>query len=122
MILLDTNIFIYISSGAIDSSVIAIHDVAYSNITKIEALGFHELVAQEESRLRVIFDKTNEIMLTDGICNKAIELRQVKKMSLGDAVIAATALENDLELWTANTVDFEHIEDLKLNNPMKGQL
>lgn len=39
-------------------------------------------------------------------------------MSLGDAIIAATALENDLTLATANIKDFKHIEGLKLINPM----
>jgi predicted nucleic acid-binding protein len=39
-------------------------------------------------------------------------------MSLGDAIVAATAIENNCELWTANTGDFKHIEGLKLVNPL----
>ena len=41
-------------------------------------------------------------------------------MSLGDAIIASTALVNDLDLWTANTDDFKNIEGLKLHNPLKN--
>jgi predicted nucleic acid-binding protein len=41
-------------------------------------------------------------------------------MSLGDAIIAATALENDCVLWTANIEDFAHIDGLRLRNPLKA--
>jgi predicted nucleic acid-binding protein len=36
---------------------------------------------------------------------------------LPDAIIAATALENDLILLTHNISDFDKIRDLKLKNP-----
>lgn len=122
MILLDTNTYIYISNGTTNPSVLAKHDIGYASITRIEALGFHELVAQEERRLKTIFEKADEFHLSISISGKAVELRQAKKMSLGDSIVAATALENDLELWTANTADFEHIEGLRLHNPTKGQV
>lgn len=37
-------------------------------------------------------------------------------MTLGDSIIAATALVNKLELVTANTKDFDWISDLKVVN------
>ena len=46
-----------------------------------------------------------------------ITLRQQKKMSLGDAIIAATALTHALPLVTRNVQDFRHIAGLKLINP-----
>nr|VFK53924.1 MAG: PIN domain-containing protein [Candidatus Kentron sp. TUN]VFK55822.1 MAG: PIN domain-containing protein [Candidatus Kentron sp. TUN] len=52
------------------------------------------------------------------IIEQAISLRQQRKMSLGDALIAATALAHDLELATANTNDFDWIEDLDVINPV----
>jgi predicted nucleic acid-binding protein len=39
------------------------------------------------------------------------------KFSLGDALIAATALEHDLELATRNADDFKHVSGLKWSNP-----
>ncbi len=39
-------------------------------------------------------------------------------MTLGDAIIAATALVRGYELWTANTEDFSHVEGLRLKNPL----
>ncbi|QEP42990.1 hypothetical protein D5085_07580 [Ectothiorhodospiraceae bacterium BW-2] len=44
-----------------------------------------------------------------------------RKMSLGDAVIAATALEYQQTLATRNIDDFEWIEGLRLINPMEGE-
>jgi predicted nucleic acid-binding protein len=38
-------------------------------------------------------------------------------MGLGDAIIAATALEYDLPLVTRNEDDFKHIAELKIINP-----
>jgi len=122
MICLDTNIYIYIANGKLSPSTIKNHDIAFASVSKIEALGFHELVAQEQSRLKIIFEAAEQIQLTDDVVAKAIHLRQNRKMSLGDAIVASSALENKLELWTANTKDFEHIEDLKLHNPMQGLL
>jgi len=40
------------------------------------------------------------------------------KLSLPDALIAATALEQDLELYTLNLKDFRFIPDLKLYQPV----
>ena len=49
---------------------------------------------------------------------KSITLKQQKKLSLGDAIIAATAISENLSLLTANTKDFKHIEELELIDPM----
>jgi len=39
-------------------------------------------------------------------------------MSLGDAIIAGTALEHGLTLVTANVKDFQWIPNLKVINPV----
>jgi toxin FitB len=39
-------------------------------------------------------------------------------MSLGDAIIAATALIYNLEIVTRNTADFTGIPNIKLTNPI----
>ncbi len=58
-----------------------------------------------------------ELELEEIVILRAIALRQEKKMSLGDAVIAATALVHGLTLVTRNVDDFRHIADLKILNP-----
>jgi predicted nucleic acid-binding protein len=39
-------------------------------------------------------------------------------MRLGDAIVAATALEYNCELNTVNEKDFSHIEGLQIHNPL----
>ena len=118
MIVLDTNVFIYLSNGTIDRRIIADTDIAYAGITKIEALGFSSIPANELLLLDALFSESYSYTLTDSIVERAIKLRQLKHMSLGDSIVAATALEHSLTLWTANTDDFSHIEGLKLVNPL----
>lgn len=48
---------------------------------------------------------------------KTISLRQIKKITLGDAIIAATALVHDLTLITHNISDFKNIDGLKVIDP-----
>jgi hypothetical protein len=48
---------------------------------------------------------------------QAVALRQQKRMTLGDAIIAGTALAYRLTLITRNTDDFRWIAELKLLNP-----
>ncbi|WP_460984878.1 PIN domain-containing protein [Spirosoma fluminis] len=52
------------------------------------------------------------------LLDKATELRKQQKMSLGDCLIAATALLNGLDLYTNNTNDFTHISGLTVINPL----
>jgi predicted nucleic acid-binding protein len=49
----------------------------------------------------------------------AIETRLNHKLSLGDAIIAATAINHKLTLVTRNIKDFEKVKHLKLLNPFK---
>ena len=55
----------------------------------------------------------NDIKLKTG------EIRKKNKIKLPDAIIAATALVNDLTLLSRNTKDFIKIKDLKLIDPHK---
>lgn len=118
MVILDTNVFIYLANGTLATGIISKTDIAYASITKIEALGFSTLPANELVLLTSLFSESYSLELSDAIINRAIGLRQIKYMSLGDAIIAATALEHNLELWTANSVDFKHLDNLKIVNPL----
>jgi len=56
--------------------------------------------------------------LDDVVTAKTINLRRVyKKLKLGDAIIAATALAYNFNLVTRNTKDFKNIEGLEFVNP-----
>jgi predicted nucleic acid-binding protein len=61
------------------------------------------------------------LLLSDRITIKALELLQTFKLSHGlaipDAMIAATALETNIELFTYNVKDFNFIPQLQLYKP-----
>lgn len=118
MILLDTNIFIYLSNGRLDRNLVAANDISHASITKIEALGFSNIPVNELLLLEALFAESYNLPLSDAIVERAIRLRQQKNMSLGDAIIAGTALEHNLTLWTANIEDFAHVYSLKIHNPL----
>lgn len=54
------------------------------------------------------------------VIEKAITLRQQRKMSLADAVIAATAMEHRQPLATRNLKDFDWVEGLDVVDPLAG--
>lgn len=120
MIILDSNIFIYLASGVLDRKVIIDEDISHASITKIESLGFSRIHANELLLLEILFSESYDLPLTEDIAERAIKLRQATNMSLGDAIIGATALEHGYELWTANMDDFIHIEGLHIRNPFQS--
>ena len=90
--------------------------LALSIITKIEVLGFNE----EEDQLKMLNDfigLANIFYVDDTIADRTIQLRKEYKIKTPDAIIAATALVNDLILFTRNISDFKKIDGLKIINP-----
>jgi toxin FitB len=53
------------------------------------------------------------IYLNPGCYELAIALKQQRKMSLGDALIAAICIEHHKILATRNTADFDWIENFR---------
>ncbi len=120
MRLFDSNLIIYSASDKYKQIrlLIAEPDVAVSTITKVEALGYHKLPEDDRDYFVALFRTVNLMPVTNAIIDKAIELRQQRRMSLGDCSIAATALLNKCELYTNNTADFAHISDIVVVNPL----
>jgi len=118
--LLDSNIFIYAiqpEHQALRQWCMAV-DIAASEITRLEVLGYHQLNLQDKQDFIVLFARTEIYPITKNIIELGITLRQQRKMSLGDAIIAATALQHHKTLVTRNTDDFDWIEGLKIINPL----
>ena|ERR1039458_10514387 len=118
MVLFDTNIFIYAGAGQLKLSRIDGVEACYASISFIETLGFHEITSVEQRKLTQILDSYQRIDLNDSIISRAVSLRQDKRMSLGDSIVAATAIEENCVLWTVNVKDFSHIVDLEVYNPL----
>ena len=117
--LLDTNIVIYAcqpGGGWLDPW--TTHpDAAIASVTRIEALGFAGITPEEETALLDFINYSPIYALDDEVIEQAIQLRQQKKMKLGDAIIAATAVTYGIPLVTRNEDDFNHIPGLDLRNP-----
>lgn len=121
MVCFDTNIIIYLAKGVLGEDIIGDGAISYPSITRIEALGFHDIRSVEEQNVRALLATLVEIPLTDSVIEHAIDLRQQRKMTLADAIVAATAIDNDSDLCTANVRDFADIDGLHLYNPLNSQ-
>ena len=87
-----------------------------SVITKIEVLGYNIPPAAYQ----ILTDFMNDAVileLTDAVVNQTIALRKQIKIKLPDAIIAATALVNGLELISRNTSDFKNVNGLTVIDP-----
>ena len=119
MKLIDTNIILYAADA--DSSFLRPLLLDSSNfisaITLVETLGYQHLLPSENKYFESVFGTLQIIDVDRSIIYKAIELKQMKKIKLGDSLIAATALLHGLELYTRNVSDFQKIPGLTVVNP-----
>nr|VFK41405.1 MAG: hypothetical protein BECKTC1821D_GA0114238_101013 [Candidatus Kentron sp. TC]VFK62424.1 MAG: hypothetical protein BECKTC1821F_GA0114240_10745 [Candidatus Kentron sp. TC] len=116
------NIVIYTLEPGYDSvrRFIDGQEAMVSAASRVEVLGYHKLTAQDHRKLEALFRSLLVLPVSEPIIERAIALRQQRRMSLGDALIAATALAHDPELVTANTGDFDWIAGLEIVNPVVG--
>jgi predicted nucleic acid-binding protein len=120
MTLADSNILIgAVTNHALRAWILA-ELPAVSVVTHVEALGYHRLSDHEKRTLEGLFAQLVALPVGAATITGAIALRQQRKMSLGDALIAATALEHRLALATANVEDFRWIDGLVVFDPGKA--
>src|SRR4051794_2195702 len=102
--ILDSNIVIYAAQPEHEELREFIRKQApgVSGITYLEVLGFHRLTDGERQRLERFFAGAEMLDIERTVLDRAVNLRQQRKMSLGDAIIAATALHHDRVLVTRN--------------------
>lgn len=117
--IIDSNIIIYAAQAnyAQIRRLIAEHAPAVSAVSMVEVLGYHRLTVSDRLYFEAFFAAANVIPISHAIVSQAIWLRQQKKTSIGDALIAATALAYGLTLITRNTKDFDWITGLRLLDP-----
>ena len=117
--LIDTNVVIDFSHGIFSEksknfvAKVLNKEPIISAITQIELLGFSVVPPQIESFVHY----TSIIGINDSVIEKTIEIRKRYRIKLPDAIIAATALVNNLTLLTRNTADFKDIKNLEIINP-----
>lgn len=96
---------------------IGFSNILISSITKMELI----LGATNKADLNATSKKLNRfsvLLINEAINLRAIDLVQTYRLShglaLADAMIAATAIQTELELFTYNTKDFKFISKLTL--------
>ena len=67
--------------------------------------------------MEAFFRLAQVLPLSQAVLDQAVTLRRQQKMSLGDALVAGTALVHGLTLVTRNVEDFQWIQGLLLLNP-----
>lgn len=124
MILCDTDILIEAYRNNLYVSGIIKHigsgNLAVSDVTRMELF----YGARNKHELRIISNDLkgwNALPIQSEISMMAVKLVEryclSHKLSLGDALIAATAVHHHLELYTLNLKDFVFIPGLKLHQP-----
>ena len=118
--LLDTNIIIYLTQKRLKISDFAKKEDNFyiSSITYIETLGYPFSSQDEETEITLFCDMFERIFLTKEIEKQTILIRKSLKIKLPDAIIAATAIVNNLTLVTHNIDDFKNIQGLNILNPV----
>ena len=119
--LLDSNIIIYSAQPehAQLRVLIAEYVPAVSALSYLEVLGYHLLTQQQRQYFEEFFQVAQVLPISQDVLDQAVILRQQRRMTLGDAIIAGTALVHGLTLITRNTDDFRWIAQLELLNPFE---
>ena len=98
----DTNALLYLLSGNPCMKPYLSSYIGLSVISEMELLSFSGITSFEEERIRSLIQDCLVLFLTENVKNKTIALRRAYKIKLPDAIIAATAIENKLQLITAD--------------------
>ena len=87
-----------------------------SVISQIEILRFND-EPENEAILEKFIDSSEIYFLSPDIVRRTIKICKQNKIKIPDAIIAATALAENLVLVTRNINDFKNIPDLEFLNP-----
>ena len=110
-VLFDTDVFVDHLRGARRLPRIA---GSFSVITRAELFAGDE---KDEPTVRALLALLTEIPVDADIAEHAGRIRRSSGIRLPDAIIAATALEHDLNLVTRNHRDFAPVRGLRVRDP-----
>lgn len=113
-ILIDTNIALYFLAGdkklaeLLDNTVIHL-----SFISELELLSYPELKKEEQQGIEKFIEDCVVVDINHRVKRKTVAIRQQSNLKLPDAIIAATAIAEQLPFLSADN-DFEKVESLQL--------
>ena len=90
-----------------------------SAVTYMETLGWYQATPLQLRILQNFMDIATIIPINQPVMETTVRIRQHKRIGLGDAIIAATAIIHNRILVTRNDYDFKSIYDLTVYNPWK---
>lgn len=116
MILLDSNVLIDATRPEMEVHFAWIDEepVGVSAVTIVEVLGYHKLRDEERIALETYLGYCRIYPVDERVIEGAVRLRQARRISLGDAIIASTALVHRAPLATRNVSDYSWIEGIQL--------
>lgn len=88
-----------------------------SEVTRMELLGWTNATVAQLAPVQNFINIAILLPINENVILKVIDIRQAKKIKLGDAIIAATALIHNFDLLSRNTSDFKNIVGLTVINP-----
>ncbi|MFZ3017005.1 MAG: type II toxin-antitoxin system VapC family toxin [Gallionella sp.] len=104
--LLDTNVVIGLlkqhtaAVALIETHQLDLNQVAISQITRMELLGYPGLPKEEERQIQGFLQNSAVLLIDAAVEQRAIQLRRSGNCKLPDAIIAATAQIHHLTLLT----------------------
>ena len=121
--LIDTNVISHLFADRLSEkakkfiTTIVNIDFIISVVIEIEAMTYHD-IPDKMPLIEEFINLATILQLDSPVTKKSIEIRRKhKKLKLGDAIIAATAITHNLILVTNNIKDFANIKDLKIIDP-----
>jgi len=111
-ILIDTNIFIYLTKG--DEKIVDFlqdKDISLSYISELELLSFKGIAAEEEKIIEEIIAQFNVLNFRSLYKEKTVFLRKKYNLKLPDSIILAIALHNKLPFFTSDK-KLKNIEEI----------
>ena len=111
--LADTNALIYLLNGNTCMTPFLHEKLAFSVISEMELLSYSGITSAEENNIKSLLNDCKEVPLSEEIKEKTIEIRKKYRTKLPDAIVAASAIVNNLALITADR-GFCQIDELNL--------
>ena len=86
--------------------------LGYSVISKIETLSLYNLSEDKIQEIEKFFNIFNQAYLSDEVVSLSARLRRNLKLSIGDAIVAATAISKRATLVTNDKVLVKKVKNL----------